>query len=114
MNRGALQQGVLVILGDLAVENHAIAHTQRAGIIDQFLLPPTASDYIQHHAVERRDDIHRMLNLLVRNQARQRHRMLAIAIQLRRVQRHGIHAIAHDMNPLLIHTQRNELLSARL
>jgi len=64
---GAGEQGVLIVLGHLAAEAHAIAYPILLGISTQVSLPPAGADDVQDRARGLRHRIHGVLDLLMRH-----------------------------------------------
>ena len=64
---GTGQQSVLIVLGHLAAEAHAIAYPMLLGIGTQVSLPPAGADDVQDRARGLRHCIHGMLDLLMRH-----------------------------------------------
>ena len=111
------EQGVLHALRHLAVKLHTITHPKLGRIVPQLRIPPAAADHIQHHIMRgrhRRQHVHRMFDLLVRNQPGQRDQMHpSIVVPEQRVLRGGIgqrvHSVADNLNAIRVHTQLHQL-----
>ena len=98
---GPGEQCMLIVLGHLAAEAHAIADAVFLGIGTQVSLPPTGAYDIQDRARGLRHRIHGMLNLLMRHQARERYQVhVGLSFQGRHMVRNRVQTIGNDVRTL--------------
>ena len=108
MQLSPLQQGMLVRLGDVPVEDHLVP--VRGGVLAQLVLPPAGADHVQHGAVHPRHRVDRLLDALVRHQTGEGDQVQPlVVVKHRRMRRNRVDPIFHDRDVRLAHPERHQV-----